>query len=235
LNHSDNTMGLTGNQQPATGNLTASQETDGFVITADRLSKRFNREWIFRDLTFRFDSGNVYAITGPNGSGKSTLLQILWGQMPQTSGKLFYKKGDREIPVEEICNVIAIATPYMDLIDEFTLQEHLTFHFKLRKARGNFTIDQLIAAMYMEDARDKTIGNFSSGMKQRLKLGMAFYTQADIIFLDEPGTNLDQQAFAWYRHELQKTGSKPLILIASNDLEEFPPNSQKISMLDYKK
>ncbi|HEY9486809.1 MAG TPA: ATP-binding cassette domain-containing protein, partial [Chryseosolibacter sp.] len=55
-----------------------------FSITVNDLSKRFNREWIFRNLNYQFRSGNTYAITGPNGSGKSTLLQVVWGQVPQT-------------------------------------------------------------------------------------------------------------------------------------------------------
>lgn len=204
------------------------------AITVQDLSKRFNREWIFRRLNYEFSSGKKYAITGPNGSGKSTLLQVLWGQVPQSSGLLEYRKGTTQIPMEEIFRCVAIATPYMDLIDEFTLDEMLNFHFKLRKLRSGFTLQDLPGLMYLEEARDKQLINFSSGMKQRLKLAMAFYTDADVFFLDEPGTNLDIKAFAWYLSELAKLPEKAIVVIASNNPEEYPEDASILHILDFK-
>ena len=206
----------------------------GVSILVQRLSKRFNREWIFKNLDFHFKSGNTYAIVGPNGSGKSTLLQILWGQMPQTSGAIHYKSEAGEIEMENIHRHVSIATPYMDLIDEFTLLEHLRFHFKLKKIRSDFSIDDLLQVMYLKEARDKFVGNFSSGMKQRLKLSLALYTQADIVFLDEPGTNLDHEAFEWYKTELQKLSPRSLIFIASNNPAEYPDHAIRLNILDHK-
>jgi ABC-type multidrug transport system ATPase subunit len=207
---------------------------NGISITTEGLSKRFNREWIFRNLSYQFTSGNTYAITGPNGSGKSTLLQVLWGQVPQTSGTCHYHTPSGEVPVEKIPQHIAIATPYMDLIDEFTLGEQLDFHFKLKHVRGQISRTELLEIMYLTHARDKYIGNFSSGMKQRVKLALAFYTEADLIFFDEPGTNLDEQAFMWYKKELQKLPANALTFIASNDHDEYPADCHIINVLGYK-
>jgi ABC-type multidrug transport system ATPase subunit len=215
---------------PETGNRKRVAE---FSITTENLSKRFNREWIFRNLNFTFTSGNTYAITGPNGSGKSTLLQVLWGQMPPSSGTLKYA-ADESIALEDSFKHISIATPYMDLIEELTLTEQLDFHFKLRKPVNNLRIDEIISLMYLESARDKHIANFSSGMKQRVKLAQAFLTAADAIFLDEPGTNLDQQAFDWYLTQLNKVSGEKLIFIASNQPAEYPQNAVKIDILNYK-
>ena len=205
------------------------------TITIDKLSKRFNREWIFRDLTYRFNAGNTYAITGPNGSGKSTLLQVVWGQVPQTSGGLRYRKGDIEIPIEETFGHISIATPYMDLIEEFTLVEMLRFHFRLKKLRAGYKVEDLPSVMYLEDAADKQLMNFSSGMRQRVKLGLAFYTEADVYFLDEPGTNLDHRAFVWYSTELGKLDKNSLIFIASNNPLEYPETATLLNIQDYKR
>ena len=208
--------------------------TQPLIITVEDLSKRFNREWIFRHLNFEFHSGKTYAITGPNGSGKSTLLQVVWGQVPPTSGNIRYKKGLSEISVDEIYRHIAIATPYMDLIDEFTLVEMLKFHFKLKKLRAGVDLDELPGMMYLEDAREKQLMNFSSGMKQRLKLAMAFYTDADMYFLDEPGTNLDRRAFGWYRSELEKLPDTRIVFIASNNPEEYPESAVNLHIMDFK-
>jgi ABC-type multidrug transport system ATPase subunit len=205
-----------------------------FEIKVNDLSKRFNREWIFKGLDYTFTSGNTYAITGPNGSGKSTLLQILWGQMPQTSGILSYHRGAQKIETENFYQHVSIATPYMDLIDEFTLTEQLKFHFSLRTIRAGHTYADLISKMYLESATNKVIGNFSSGMKQRVKLAMAFFTQADVVFLDEPGTNLDKQAFEWYLSQLNDLPAETIKVIASNQPSEYPEKSLKIDILSLK-
>jgi ABC-type multidrug transport system ATPase subunit len=205
------------------------------TITVNDLSKRFNREWIFKNLNYQFLSAGIYAITGPNGSGKSTLLQVLWGQVPQSSGMIRYQKDNREIAIEESFRHLSIATPYMDLIEEFTLSEMIDFHFKLKKLRPGVRKEDLLNIMYLENAMEKQLINFSSGMKQRLKLALAFYTQADVYFLDEPGTNLDGRAFEWYGRELSLLPNNPIVFIASNNPEEYPQKSTILNILDYKK
>lgn len=204
-------------------------------IQTNQLGKRFNREWIFRNLTAEYSSGETYAVTGPNGSGKSTLLQILWGQMPQSAGELRYFKHNQEIHIDDVFRHIAVATPYMDLIEELTLTEQIQFHFKLKPVRDNKTAEELIQIFYLEDAAYKAIGKFSSGMKQRLKLGLAMYTHADILFLDEPGSHLDKRAFDWYREQLSALPKSTLVFIGSNDPSEYPEGTVQIKLPDYKR
>src|SRR6478736_8564390 len=117
------------------------------TIQVENLGKRFNREWIFKNLTSTFERGNTYAITGPNGSGKSTLLQVLWGQLPPSTGTLSYSFKDKTVPIEEIFQHISIATPYMDLIEEYTLSEMLRFHFQFKQVRNSYSISQLLEMM----------------------------------------------------------------------------------------
>jgi ABC-type multidrug transport system ATPase subunit len=210
------------------------QAVSGTRIEVNGLAKRYNREWIFRKLNYTFQPSRTYAITGPNGSGKSTLLQVLWGQVPPSSGTISYEGSVSTIPVEEIHGSIAVATPYMDLIDEFTLQEQVDFHFKMRLPRPGLTPERIIEKMGLAHASKKQIGNFSSGMRQRAKLSLAFSTQADLVFLDEPGTNLDKNAFEWYHIQLSEITSSALILIASNDSAEYVTAHETLNILDFK-
>jgi len=203
-------------------------------IQVQQLGKKFNRDWIFRKLDYTFQSGQTYAITGPNGSGKSTLLQVLWGQVPPSAGTVTYATGNGVIPAENIFQHLSIATPYLDLIEEFTLREQLRFHFKLKPCRQGWSEAEVLEKMYLTHARDKYISNFSSGMKQRLKLALAFFSQADIVFLDEPGTNLDQQAFDWYLQQLTSLPPQCLVFIASNQPSEYPASAQKIDIMRFK-
>lgn len=205
------------------------------IIEAEELGKRFNREWIFKNLTFSFQSGNTYAVTGPNGSGKSTLMQVLWGQMPASTGKLTYLDNGRIIPVEDIFQHVSIATPYMDVIDEFTLAEMLRFHFKFKSIRQGKTIEELMEMMELATSANKLISNFSSGMRQRVKLALAFYSDTQLLFLDEPTTNLDKKSTDWYLKNLYALPADTLILIASNQEHEYPASAKKVDILNFKK
>ena len=203
-------------------------------IKVRSLGKRFNREWIFRNLDYTFESSNIYAIIGPNGSGKSTLLQVLWGQLPQSTGDLSYPHSTGEVSVDDIFQHLAIATPYLDLIEEFTLAEHLRFHFRLKQSRKGIQVDEMLDRLMLAGARDKHIANFSSGMKQRVKLAIAFFSEADLIFLDEPTTNLDKETKEWYHVQLQRLPSNCTIFIASNQPEEYPSHSKILNILNFK-
>ncbi len=227
---------LTANQYPVNSPPPKKElNSSGLNIAVKNLSKRFNREWIFNDLSYEFLPGNTYAITGPNGSGKSTFLQVVWGQLPQSSGEVRFKKGNADIPIEDCFRYLSIATPYMDLIEEFTLAEMLNFHFKLKKIRPGHDLEHLLKILYLEDAREKPLSNFSSGMKQRVKLALAFYTDAEAFFLDEPGTNLDNRAFDWYIRELSLLPKQAMVFIASNEPDDFPKSSTILNIMDYKK
>jgi ABC-type multidrug transport system ATPase subunit len=203
-------------------------------IVTHNLSKRFNREWIFKNFSYTFNTGQTYAIIGPNGSGKSTLLQILWGQMPASSGEIEFFIGNNPIAIDEVFRSIAIATPYMNLLDEFTLEEMIRFHFKFKKASNNRSVEEIVEWIGLSGARKKLISNFSSGMKQRLKLGLAFNTEAEVLFLDEPTTNLDKTSIQWYWDNFNRVKGKALILIASNDDAEYPSTAEKIDILRLK-
>jgi ABC-type multidrug transport system ATPase subunit len=208
--------------------------TSRFSIVAKGLTKRFNREWIFKNFDYEFTSENLYVVTGPNGSGKSTLLQVLAGFIPPSKGTITYHVNDKAVTEDEVFRHVSIATPYMDLIEEFTLREQLEFHFGLKPIRQGFTIDSLIELMYLEKAANKQIMNFSSGMKQRMKLAMAFYTDSAVLLLDEPGTNLDKVAFEWYRNQLTINLKDRIVLIASNDQKEYPEETIQLNIADYK-
>jgi ABC-type multidrug transport system ATPase subunit len=203
------------------------------TLTAENLCKRYNREWIFRNLNYTFREGH-YAIIGPNGSGKSTLLQVLWGQLPGSVGKLTYEEADHPVPAEAIYRYLTIAAPYVDLIEELTLKEILHFHFSFKTARGRQSPEELMDRMELTHARDKQVGHFSSGMKQRLKLGLALFSDVPLIFLDEPTTNLDKPATAWYWEQFNSLPPKTTVFIGSNHESEYPVQAIRINLSDYK-
>lgn len=203
-------------------------------IEVENLGKKYAKEWIFRKLDMQFDSQFSYAITGPNGSGKSTLLQTLTGVFLPTEGTVSYFKGDENIIEEDFYKHLDIVTPYLELIEEFTLDEFLKFHFKFKRLSEGVSIDDFVQHVYLEKDRDKQLQNFSSGMKQRLKLGLAFYSQSPICFLDEPTSNLDEQGTDWYLTHVKRALDKKLVIISSNQKHEYDFCDKVINIPDFK-
>ncbi|RRA97548.1 ABC transporter ATP-binding protein [Larkinella rosea] len=199
-------------------------------ITTERLGKRFRREWIFRNVDLTLLAGNSYTFVGPNGSGKSTLLQTIAGVLPASEGTIRYSVEEKPVEIDDWFRHLVIAAPYLELIEELTLLELLTFHQSFKPFKNGITPDQLCELMYLNHARNKEIKAFSSGMKQRVKLGLAFYSDASIVILDEPTSNLDKQGVAWYSEQVRQLSGQ-LLLIGSNQPDEydFCPNVIDIS------
>ncbi len=188
-------------------------------IEAKLVAKKFNKEWIFRDLNFSLNTGNAYAIIGKNGSGKSTLLQCIAGNMPLTKGEIVTRINGK---VEtETWKQIAISAPYLELIEEFTLTEFLRFHHQFKPFKNELKVEEVIEKSKLSDARNKLLKNFSSGMKQRVKLALCLFSQNPILFFDEPTTNLDKVGFDWYQENILTETSQKLVIICSNQPDEY--------------
>ena len=197
-------------------------------VKLNKVGKRFNKEWILRNLSLDIPSQSSLSITGANGSGKSTLIKLISTYMEPTSGNIQYFKNKKSYPIESIPQLIGLAAPYVDLIEEFSLREHVEFHFKFRSTP--FSLDEIIARTNFQFSIDKKVQDFSSGMKQRLKLALAIFAKNKLLILDEPTSNLDQEGIEWYRDQiLQKIGTCTII-VASNQRHEYDFISKNIDL-----
>ena len=202
-------------------------------ISLNNVGRRFNKEWIFRNLSTEFSTGNSYAILGPNGSGKSTLLSVLTGSLSPSEGEISFAQ-NTEIPVENIYRYISLAAPYLELVETFSLKEIINFHFKFKNFAPGVDAKNLISILGLEKAANKEIKYFSSGMKQRTKLALACCTDTPILFLDEPTSNLDVQGMNWYRELIENFGKDRLTIIGSNQIQEYEFCNRQIQIADYK-
>ena len=202
------------------------------IILSDA-GKRFNREWIFRHFDYQFLSSHAYAITGPNGSGKSTLLQFIAGALMPSEGKISYYNPDDK-PETEIFRFLSIAAPYLETIEEMTANEFFKFHDQFKPLMRGITVSQILERVGLKDAADKQIRYYSSGMKQRLKLAQAFFSDTPVLLLDEPTTNLDGPGIALYHELIQDFAEERLLIISSNDPMEYSFCQTVLDMKDLK-
>ena len=192
--------------------------------------KRFNKDWIFQSLNVAFEQGQHYALIGNNGSGKSTLLQILSGYTTLSKGTIEWNNADSQTAYDQI----SIAAPYLELVEEFTALEQIAFHHQFKPILSDIKPLDLLEKIGLSKAADKQIRNFSSGMKQRLKLALAIFDQAPILLLDEPCSNLDQEGIQTYHQLMQAYAMHKLIIVASNDPQEYQFCGQQLSLSDFK-
>jgi len=205
-----------------------------FTIQVKNASKRFHNEWIFKNLDLELSSGDTLAITGGNGSGKSTLLKCLSGAIPLTSGTIQYQAGSTQISEEHWFRSLALATPYLELPEEFTLSEVINFHFQFKNPLQNRTNTEILEVLGLEKHKSKAISQFSSGMKQRVKLALAIFSEVPFLLLDEPTTNLDTQGLSWYLKLIQQYSPGRILVICSNDPREYDFCEKKITLEDFK-
>lgn len=202
-------------------------------ISLNKAGRRFNQEWIFRNFDYDFQAPGKYAILGPNGSGKSTLLSLILGSLSPSEGEISYQ-GDKKVPVEDIYRHLSFAAPYLDLIEEFTLEETIDFHFKFKGLYNDMSKDAVLELLGLAKSQDKALKYFSSGMKQRTKLALAFCADTPILLLDEPTSNLDQQGVRWYLDLIDNFTEKRLVILGSNQEVEYSFCQHLIQITDYK-
>lgn len=185
-------------------------------IILENIGKKFNRDWIFREINKHFANGDRYAILGGNGSGKSTFLQLLAGFLVPGSGNISWKIGGKEIEVDQVYRYVSIATPFLTLYDQFTLKENVEFFLQFKKLKDGVDVKSFSEIIELEKHNDKQLQHFSSGMRQRVKLGLAILADTPLLLLDEPVSHLDKNAILWYQQLLQNNISNRTLFVASN-------------------
>lgn len=189
-------------------------------IQIDSLGKKFGSEWIFRNLSYEISAGEKIVILGGNGSGKSTLLQVISGFITPNEGSISYKFNNESINEENLRTKVSLASPYLQLIEDFSLVEMIE-HAKMFKPFVNDLKPKEIAELTgLVHAEKKLIRQFSSGMKQRLKLALAILADTPLLLLDEAVSNLDAEAILWYKKMIETYATKRTIIVCSNTIKD---------------
>jgi len=203
-------------------------------IILNGAGKKYNKEWIFKNIDESITTGSPMAVIGPNGSGKSTLMLIISGWTLPSAGSVSYTYNETNVPPEEFYKSVDFVAPYTELIEELTLEEFLKFHFSFKSLRDGMSVQDVIHKSRLEGNERKFIKHFSSGMKQRLKLAMGIYSASPVLLLDEPTTNLDQENKKWYSEEIKSILGNKVVIIASNQTEEYTFAIDFIKIENYK-
>jgi len=205
----------------------------GLRIRFDELGKRYDRRVIFKGLSGEAGPGSILVLTGPNGSGKSTLLAILTGLLRPTRGTVTYLEGERSLPRAEWRTRLGVVAPSMAMYEELDARENLEFFAGVRGlTTSRQEIDRQIAEVGLDPTRTTPVAGYSTGMQQRLKIAQAVLHAPDVLFLDEPGSNLDPAGRDWLEQWVSRiVGRGKTVVLATNDTREMKWGSQRVELV----
>ena len=205
-------------------------------LNAEKLTKKFGRRLIFKDLDFKFLENGIYGITGINGSGKSTLIKIIAGIISPSSGKIVHNLDDQVIDEEKLHNYIGFVAPYLIMYEEFSAWENLIHISNIRGIKFNKELfNSLLDDFLLLNRKNDIVKTYSSGMKQRLKFIFALMHSPTILLFDEPTSNLDNEGKETVYRIINREGKNKIVIIASNERSDLELCSTKIKLEDYKK
>lgn len=204
------------------------------LIRLDHIGKRFMRRWIFKDIEIEIKGPTQIAIQGSNGSGKSTLLQIISGSLTPSEGEIHFEDSGITFGANDLFRHVSICAPWLEVIEEFSLNELFDFHFSLKEPIHKMTVSDFAEKIQLKGQEHKRIHHYSSGMKQRVKLGLACFTQSPILLLDEPTTNFDQRGVEWYQEMIQEFNQDRIVIVASNMEREMKYCQERINIEQFK-
>ena len=203
-------------------------------IVLEQVGKRFQRHRVFKDITYSFEAPGKYALLGPNGSGKSTLMRVLAGMQQPSVGKVIHKAADGNvIQQNEVYQYVSFCAPGQELVEEFTLREFLLFHFSFKPLAKGITTEDILEITGLGPMANKPIYDYSSGMKQRVKLAQAIFADTPVLMLDEPCSNLDERGLNQYREWMEAYAANRLVVVASNDPREYYFCKEQLRIEDY--
>jgi ABC-2 type transport system ATP-binding protein len=209
------------------------------AVQTQRLTKRFDRQTVLRDIDLEIEPGAVYGLIGPNGAGKTTLIRLLAVAESPTLGDIFFQ-GERLVPGRPQAHLkrqIGYLPDDFPLYEDLTVWDYLDYFARLYHLQGQGRVRSIHRVLELVDLghkRDSLITTLSRGMKQRLGLARTVIHMPSILLLDEPVSGLDpiaRQTFRQVMRDLHSLGMT--ILISSHVLSDLAELCTAIGILEF--
>ena len=203
------------------------------AIETTRLTKLYGRRPVVRDLTFRVEPGEVYALVGPNGAGKTTVIRLVAGLAFPTSGTVRMLGEDpHEKPgvrrrLGAVVEAPAAFYPYL------SGRANLRLHARLAGGVPSGRIAEVLERMELTPAADRPVGVYSLGMRQRLGVAAALLTRPEVMVLDEPASGMDPLSLHLVHSVLREAAAEgTAVLLSTHHLEEVVAYCHRVGLME---
>lgn len=205
-------------------------------LVAEKLCRSFGPRRVFGPLTFATSPGRVLGVAGPNGSGKTTLVKTLVGLIRPSSGSVWLEDDARpgtRIGVRDAHRLVGWCAPDLSLYGELTPAENLEFFARVAGSPiSRAEAERRIAEVGLDPRRLATIRTrfLSTGQRQRVKLAYSVLGEPAILFLDEPGSNLDEAGHRAVEAIVVAQRNRGTVVLATNDPTELALADERVTL-----
>jgi len=205
------------------------------MIHAEKLTKKFDDFTAVNGINLDVPRGEVLALLGPNGAGKTTTIRMLGSILRPTGGRATVAGFDTVRQSREVRRVIGLLTEFPGLYTRMKGEEYLDFFGEMQglpKSVRRERAEMLLKQFKLWDARGKRLGEYSKGMKQKLTLVRAMLHDPQVLFLDEPTSNMDPQSAKLVRDAiLDLRRGKRTIIVCTHNLAEAELLADRIAII----
>jgi heme exporter protein A len=206
---------------------------DKTILTVSNVCKQYDQRLVLSGVSFSASAGESVVIAGANGSGKSTLLRIVCGLTTLSSGEVTWQTQEGALSPTQMLRRLGYVSPELGLYDRLSAFEHLETFARLRCLQlGPDVLSETLRRFGLGESMHRAVGEFSSGMKQRVKLALATIHSPDVLVLDEPSSNLDEDGRQLVRELIHEVARHGLVLLATNEVQEVAEYGQTVLRLD---
>ena len=202
-------------------------------LKVENLTKSFGDVKALNHVSFTFTPG-VYGILGPNGAGKSTLINLITGNIARQEGQILWNGREILKSGREYRKVLGYMPQQQGYYEDFTAGAFLMYmaHLKgLDRRTAKSRSQELLQIFNLESARNKRIGGFSGGMKQRLLLAQALLNDPALLILDEPTAGVDPQERIHIRNYISQIATNRIVLLATHIVSDIEAIAKEIVLL----
>ena len=207
------------------------KESDEY-ISVRHLSKKFDGDYVLKDVSAVLRKGEILGFLGPSGAGKTTTINILTGQLLPTSGSAEVLGIGCDKIDEKIYEQIGIVTDSSGIYERMSVYDNLKYFARLLNAPIE-NIDPLLKRIGLYEHRKKTAGKLSKGQTQRLVIARAVLHKPKVLFLDEPTSGLDPStALEIHRMLLEMKEEGMGIFLTTHNMEEAAKLCDHVALLN---
>lgn len=207
------------------------KESDEY-ISVRHLSKKFDGDYVLKDVSAVLRKGEILGFLGPSGAGKTTTINILTGQLLPTSGSAEVLGIGCDKIDEKIYEQIGIVTDSSGIYERMSVYDNLKYFARLLNAPIE-NIDPLLKRIGLYEHRKKTAGKLSKGQTQRLVIARAVLHKPKVLFLDEPTSGLDPStALEIHRMLLEMKEEGMAIFLTTHNMEEAAKLCDHVALLN---
>ena len=203
------------------------------TLELKNISKSYKTVKALRGFSFEFTNG-IYGILGPNGAGKSTLMNIITRNIKSDEGSISLDGEDAKKLKQQYISRIGYMPQQQSVFDNLTLLRFMYYIASLKgikKNDANAQIKDLLERVDLWQVRNRKLGGFSGGMKQRALIGQALLGNPDIVILDEPTAGLDPMQRVAVRNLIKDMAEDKIIIVSTHVVSDIEPIAKEILVM----